>query len=86
MSANPDPQQPIVVGVDGSPSNEDAPRWAARQAHLTSAPLRAVIAWHLLNTCGNDYGWAPSMAGFNPEGDAHRALTQLSSARPGRQR
>jgi K+-sensing histidine kinase KdpD len=58
MSANPDLQQPTVVCVDGSPSGEDGLRWAARQACLTSAPLRAVIAWELPNTDGNDYGWA----------------------------
>ncbi len=86
MSANPDLQQPTVVCVDGSPSGEDGLRWAARQACLTSAPLRAVIAWELPNTDGNDYGWAPSMADFNPEGDARRALTPLRSAGPGRRR
>lgn len=45
----------IVVGVDGSPSSREALRWAARQAELTGATLRAVEVWHLPNT----YGMAP---------------------------
>lgn len=37
----------IVVGVDGSPESEQALRWAAGQAQLTGAELRAVIAWQI---------------------------------------
>src|SRR5204862_6607559 len=37
--------QPIVVGVDGSPSSVRALRWALRQAGLVGAPVEAVIAW-----------------------------------------
>jgi len=37
----------IVVEVEGSPSSEDAIRWAVRQAELTGATVEAVIAWHL---------------------------------------
>ncbi|WP_043500097.1 universal stress protein [Georgenia sp. SUBG003] len=37
----------IVVGVDGSEASRSALRWAARQAALTGAELRAVQAWHL---------------------------------------
>jgi nucleotide-binding universal stress UspA family protein len=36
---------PIVVGIDGSPCGQEALQWAARQARLTSAPLRAVSSW-----------------------------------------
>jgi len=43
----------IVVGVDGSPSSEQALRWAARQAHLTGGELHAVISWALPTT----YEW-----------------------------
>jgi nucleotide-binding universal stress UspA family protein len=39
----------IVVGVDGSEGSRDAVRWAARQARLTSAPLRAVASWRWPN-------------------------------------
>ena len=35
----------IVVGVDGSASSQQALRWAARQAGLTGAGLRAVSVW-----------------------------------------
>lgn len=37
----------IVAGVDGSDDSRQALRWAARQAWLTGAELRAVIAWHV---------------------------------------
>lgn len=30
----------IVVGIDGSSTSEDAPRWAARQAEQTGASVR----------------------------------------------
>jgi nucleotide-binding universal stress UspA family protein len=42
----------VVVGVDGSEGSKAALRWAARQAELTGAPLRAVFAWQF----PNDYG------------------------------
>lgn len=35
----------IVVGVDGSPGSEHAVRWAAEEARLRKARLRAVLAW-----------------------------------------
>jgi nucleotide-binding universal stress UspA family protein len=39
----------IVVGVDGSPGSRDAVRWAAQQARLTGAELRAVASWRWPN-------------------------------------
>jgi nucleotide-binding universal stress UspA family protein len=39
----------IVVGVDGSSSSQRAVRWAAQQAKLTSATLRAVSSWRWPN-------------------------------------
>ena len=39
----------IVVGVDGSPSSQRAVRWAAQQATLTGATLRAVSSWRWPN-------------------------------------
>jgi nucleotide-binding universal stress UspA family protein len=39
----------IVVGVDGSPSSQRAVRWAAQQAKLTGATLRAVSSWRWPN-------------------------------------
>jgi nucleotide-binding universal stress UspA family protein len=37
----------IVVGVDGSDASKDALRWAAHQAELTNATLRAITTWHV---------------------------------------
>lgn len=39
----------IVVGVDGSPASRDAVAWAAKQAKLTGASLRAVASWRWPN-------------------------------------
>lgn len=36
----------IVVGIDGSEVSIDALRWAARQATITGAELKVVMAWH----------------------------------------
>ena len=50
MSTSPSPQESagrIVVGVDGSPSSEQALRWAAGQARLTGQPVHAVITWQV---------------------------------------
>ena len=37
----------IVVGVDGSDPSKDALRWAARQAQMSGATLRAIMTWHV---------------------------------------
>ena len=39
----------VVVGVDGSPGSQSAVRWAAQQATLTGATLRAVSSWRWPN-------------------------------------
>jgi nucleotide-binding universal stress UspA family protein len=39
----------VVVGVDGSDGSRDAVRWAAGQARLTGAELRAVASWRWPN-------------------------------------
>jgi len=41
--------QVVVVGVDGSPGSQSAVRWAAQQATLTGATLRAVSSWRWPN-------------------------------------
>ena len=49
----------IVVGVDGSPSSEQALRWALRQAELAGATVEAVTAWHFPFISGG-YTWPPA--------------------------
>ena len=62
----------VVVGVDGSRASKDVLRWAARQAQLTGAELRAVIAWRWPTT----YGWAPDYSGFDFAADARKTLEE----------
>jgi nucleotide-binding universal stress UspA family protein len=38
-------ERTIVVGVDGSASSRAALKWALEQAMLTSAVVRAIVAW-----------------------------------------
>lgn len=52
-------EQPIVVGVDGSPSSQRALRWAVEQARLVGASVEAMIAWQDPGIYGVGYGWAP---------------------------
>jgi nucleotide-binding universal stress UspA family protein len=67
----------IVVGVDGSPSSQQALRWAARQARLTGEELQAVAAW--------DYPTGVGWGGFVLEdidwaGNARKALDDAIAA------
>ncbi len=48
----------IVVGVDGSPTSDEALRWAIRQAQLTGASVDAVTAWEYPASMGG-FGLAP---------------------------
>jgi nucleotide-binding universal stress UspA family protein len=43
----PDKGGAIVVGVDGSDCSKAALVWAVRQARLTGAKLRVMMAWHM---------------------------------------
>ncbi len=60
----------IVVGVDGSEASKDALRWAARQARLTGAELRAVCAWQM----PTGYGWIPDISEFDFAAEARSGL------------
>ena len=48
--------QPIIVGVDGSPSSGSALRWAANEAAQHHVPL------HIVNSCGDARGYAAAVA------------------------
>jgi hypothetical protein len=62
----------IVVGIDGSPSSLEAPRWAGRQAELTHSILDVVMTWDWPPT----YGWA---APFPPAMTPRRACGRFST-------
>jgi nucleotide-binding universal stress UspA family protein len=63
----------IVVGVDGSAPSLEALRWAARQAHLTGAILRALTSWEL----ATGTGWTPVFpVDYDPEAIAKQVLDE----------
>ena len=61
----------IVVGVDGSPSSQRAVRWAAQQAKLTGATLRAVSSWRWPNYI------TIVPPGVDPAADTRRTLDEV---------
>ena len=64
----------VVVGVDGSEGGERALRWAAGEARLRGAPLRAVWAWSYMDQPGG---------GFDPGYGEDRARAGLDEALAG---
>jgi len=63
----------IVVGVDGSQPSIDALKWAAHQALLTGATLRAVTAWEI----STGVGWAPAFPNdYDPEAASKQILNE----------
>jgi nucleotide-binding universal stress UspA family protein len=66
----------IVVGVDGSDSALAALRWAMRQAKLTGSRVEVVTVWHFPAA----YGWEPTGADPDFEGDAHQILADAVTA------
>jgi nucleotide-binding universal stress UspA family protein len=70
----------IVVGVDGSEGARVALDWAAAEARLRGARLRAVYAWHLPAAAYGSGGFVPAM-GPTWEDDLEQAATAaLASA------
>lgn len=61
----------VVVGVDGSDSSREAVNWAAHQAVLTGARMRAVSSWR----------WPSYITrippGADPAGDVAQTLTEM---------
>ncbi len=62
-----------MVGVDGSEASKDALRWAARQARLTSAELRVLMAWRQPVT----YGYVADYEDVDFEAEARTRLDQV---------
>jgi nucleotide-binding universal stress UspA family protein len=52
----------IVVGVDGSESASKALEWAIAEAHLRTAPLRIVTAWHVPMGAYGAPGFTPAVS------------------------
>lgn len=83
MDRNTRAARPIVVGVDGSPSSEQALRWAVGQARLTGDTVEAVMCW----LPPPMYGRAPTSVdrefGHTAERMLDQALTRaLGDVRP----
>jgi nucleotide-binding universal stress UspA family protein len=87
----------IIVGVDGSPSSEQALRWAAEQARLTGQHVHAVIAWEFPVTYGalpvpDDVDWAEesrailekTVANALPETEARQVVQHVVHGAPAR--
>ncbi len=72
MQQHSEPEDRIVVGVDGSVSSKAALAWAIRQAKLTGAVVEAVIAWNYPGTSGYP---APAADNTNYEELAARVVT-----------
>ena len=69
---------PIIVGVDGSPSSVRALWWALRQAGLVGAPVEAVIAWQDPAIYGIGFEWAS--VSFDSESLAEAAEKVLADS------
>lgn len=72
--------KPIVVGVSPSSGSPAAVRWAAQEAALRAAPLRAVLAWRPPRVPSAPAGRPPGLgAGLddNPARDAERDLHRM---------
>jgi nucleotide-binding universal stress UspA family protein len=63
--------QVIVVGVDGSEGSGDALTWAAGQAELTGATVRAVSSWRWPNYVTR----VPP--GADPQGETEQTLREM---------
>ncbi|MQA34356.1 universal stress protein [Modestobacter roseus] len=66
----------IVVAVDGSPSAQEALRWAVGQAEATGGELHAVTAWHQPET----YGWGVVVDGVDWAENGRAVLDQALAA------
>jgi nucleotide-binding universal stress UspA family protein len=65
----------MVVGVDGSDASKEALAWAAGQAKLTGAHLRAITCWRVPNAFYG--GGVPGAVERDLQGDSQRALEAI---------
>jgi len=70
-------ERPIVVGMDGSPGSEAALRWAMGEAHVRTAPVRLVHAYHAEAASRLGYAYYPA---FDIESYAKTAGQLIASA------
>jgi nucleotide-binding universal stress UspA family protein len=74
--------KPIVVGVSPSTGSPTALRWAAAEAQLRGAPVRAVLAWRPPRAPAAPAGRPPASASgvaLDPGQDAERTLHRMVS-------
>jgi nucleotide-binding universal stress UspA family protein len=72
----PSSDNPIVVGVDGSASSEEALRWAVIASTVTGGRIEAITIWQIPDT----YGWALMSGGWAPEKEAKKLLDKTVDA------
>ena len=72
MTSTAGPTQKIVVAVDGSPSSEQALRWAVVQGAVTGGEVHAVTAWHLPDV----YGWGAAIVDVDWAENSRTVLEQ----------
>jgi nucleotide-binding universal stress UspA family protein len=70
----------IVVGVDGSEGAQAALAWAAAEARLRGARLRAVHAWHLPAAAYGSGGFVPPVGATWEDDLEEAAKAGLSAA------
>lgn len=80
-------QAPIVVGVDGSPSAQDALDWAAAEASTRDRPLRIVhgFIWPLMHVAVGPSPIGPDDGGFRAQAERllADAVARAMAAAPG---
>ncbi|WP_250031185.1 universal stress protein [Paractinoplanes maris] len=73
------PVGPVVVGVDGSESSEQAVGFAFDESSRRGVPLRPVIAWHEDGPAGAHQWRSASTAAETYEAEAQRTLSEQLS-------
>jgi nucleotide-binding universal stress UspA family protein len=69
-----EPNDTIVVGVDGSDTSIAALHWACEQAARTGSSIAAITTWHWPMSLG---AAIPIPEGYDPAGDAQAMLDRI---------